>query len=50
MTKLFVNGEEVEPVKKGKALSKLTRAELNKLMDDKREELKNVQPDQEEAD
>ena len=50
MTKLFVNGKEVDPKKKTKALSTMTRAELDKPMDQNREELKNVQPDQEEAD
>jgi hypothetical protein len=49
MTKLFVNGKEVEPAKKGKALSLMSREKLDKLIDDKRRE-KDVQPDQEDAD
>ena len=47
--KLFVNGKEAEPAKKGKALELMTRVELNKLIDKKRGE-KNVQSDQEDAD
>ena len=34
--KLYVNGKEVEPAKKGKALDTMSRAELDKLIDDKR--------------
>jgi hypothetical protein len=47
MTDLFVNGKKVEPGTKKKALENMSRAELDKLIDKKREEAKNVQPDQE---
>ena len=38
--KLFVNGKEATPAVKKKALDTMSRADLDKLMDDRRAELR----------